>query len=170
MAEYTLNSNLILLIHLKLRHENDKLYPLNSNLILLIRKRVRRQVLEMDHFKFQSDSINTLTPLCKVLPQNALNSNLILLILAREIKERDVHFPLNSNLILLIRMNRFMKDVWASSFKFQSDSINTMIPTKVGGGSTTFKFQSDSINTLYGQRRPKGLYGFKFQSDSINTS
>ena len=53
---------------------------------------------------------------------------------------------LNSNLILLIRnWWKNWEDIW-NSFKFQSDSINPMIPTKVGGGSTTFKFQSDSIN------------------------
>ena len=54
-------------------------------------------------FKFQSDSINTLTPLCKVLPQNALNSNLILLILTTGAQRTGC----------------------SMCFKFQSDSINT---------------------------------------------
>ena len=42
---------------LKLRHENDKLYPLNSNLILLIRREIK-VIFDNDSFKFQSDSIN----------------------------------------------------------------------------------------------------------------
>ena len=44
-----------------------------------------------------------------------------------------------------------------------------MIPTKAGGGSTTFKFQSDSINTKAKHLLTGLLYCFKFQSDSINT-
>ena len=45
-----------------------------------------------------------------------------------------------------------------------------MIPTKAGGGSTTFKFQSDSINTLAVYIFVAFANFFKFQSDSINTA
>ena len=77
------------------------------------------------------------------------------------------------------------------NFKFQSDSINTIIPRNDVKLSDYFKFQSDSINTAWmilkaKQNRPlnsnlillipqifpaafKITVYFKFQSDSINT-
>ena len=81
----------------------------------------------------------------------------------------DRYTPLNSNLILLIqgagRPGRSL--VW--SFKFQSDSINTIFDGIYNVSKNVFKFQSDSINTT---RMSLAMYffsSFKFQSDSINT-
>ena len=57
------------------------------------------------------------------------------------------------------------------SFKFQSDSINTITFVSTGGGGNyTFKFQSDSINTNVMNDQKLKYRLFKFQSDSINTS
>ena len=60
-------------------------------------------------FKFQSDSINTQKP-----SQNAIPS-----------------LPLNSNLILLIRIRKGPGTNYAWTFKFQSDSINTIYVKQV---------------------------------------
>ena len=86
-------------------------------------------------FKFQSDSINTIAQVSLQSCFDPLNSNLILLI-------RDWFFgnvfpwllPLNSNLILLIRLSIY-SGCTCVIFKFQSDSINTakIVATKVTG-------------------------------------
>ena len=77
-------------------------------------------------------------------------------------------------------------------FKFQSDSINTVVANIMKLSGTTlnsnlilliqaypafqkhcrksFKFQSDSINTGILTASVTTVSGFKFQSDSINTS
>ena len=78
------------------------------------------------HFKFQSDSINTLDASIRSAHKRTLNSNLILLILA----------------------DALYTDT-GTSFKFQSDSINTSAGTRSFYLSITFKFQSDSINTRF---------------------
>ena len=76
-------------------------------------------------FKFQSDSINTATALDVGSLVDALNSNLILLILHIEQKMYPIVFSLNSNLILLIRATAYQWQYSTDNFKFQSDSINT---------------------------------------------
>ena len=78
-------------------------------------------------------------------------------------------FALNSNLILLIRINGDTHKFAEISFKFQSDSINTHKCRLTVCRSTIFKFQSDSINTLAYSARFSMVADFKFQSDSINT-
>ena len=55
-------------------------------------------------FKFQSDSINTFTSAANVAAFFSLNSNLILLILSICLDTGKGDKPLNSNLILLIRL------------------------------------------------------------------
>ena len=81
----------------------------------------------------------------------------------------DRYTPLNSNLILLIqgagRPGRSL--VW--SFKFQSDSINTIFDGIYNVSKNVFKFQSDSINTTRISLAMYFFSSFKFQSDSINT-
>ena len=123
----TLNSNLILLIPLALRHVYHSLKTLNSNLILLIPEKCKRRVMgDLSCFKFQSDSINTIQGLVKKRlardfkfqsdsintgnprdcseRENTLNSNLILLIrYDKNANKLHVTLPLNSNLILLIQ-------------------------------------------------------------------
>ena len=100
-------------------------------------------------FKFQSDSINTRFRHSPFRNRTALNSNLILLIPSAKITFFVKSYPLNSNLILLIQMPPLPLSVRLSAlnsnlillirysvyafrlqvivFKFQSDSINTMI-------------------------------------------
>ena len=78
-----------------------------------------------------------------------------------------------------------------ASFKFQSDSINTLLNTDAEDELcplnsnlilliplpsmhrhrplTIFKFQSDSINTAERKKKVRINNHFKFQSDSINT-
>ena len=58
----------------------------------------------LSDFKFQSDSINTMKNQHDDISLDALNSNLILLIHQLLIDIDSVHVPLNSNLILLIRI------------------------------------------------------------------
>ena len=98
-----------------------------------------------------------------------LNSNLILLIPPLHLSLIVPYLSLNSNLILLIqgagRPGRSL--VW--SFKFQSDSINTIFDGIYNVSKNVFKFQSDSINTITDARRLCEVINFKFQSDSINT-
>ena len=99
-------------------------------------------------------------------------------------------FALNSNLILLI-LNVLFLSVPSFSFKFQSDSINTVISQvsksrqsalnsnlilliqirlhPAGIHHHRFKFQSDSINTPGRLTTIALINSFKFQSDSINT-
>ena len=55
----SLNSNLILLILLINAIESFIAFSLNSNLILLIPHRTEELTWAPEHFKFQSDSINT---------------------------------------------------------------------------------------------------------------
>ena len=76
-------------------------------------------------FKFQYDSINTACSFFMVRPLVTLNSNLILLIL----------------------MSAALTNNNATCFKFQSDSINTIIAAAVLLIPKIFKFQSDFINT-----------------------
>ena len=99
-----------------------------------------------------------------------LNSNLILLIPPLHLSLIVPYLSLNSNLILLIqgagRPGRSL--VW--SFKFQSDSINTIFDGIYNVSKNVFKFQSDSINTVYQYEEVRGSDNFKFQSDSINTN
>ena len=122
-SDRSLNSNLILLILNRREKEAVSLLPLNSNLILLIPQQLYH-LRTFNDFKFQSDSINTVTKTfgidlqaffkfqsdsintekCKEILSDVvpLNSNLILLIpnqLERGIME---YISLNSNLILLI--------------------------------------------------------------------
>ena len=122
-----------------------------------------------------------------------LNSNLILLIPCHFLFKRSVKKPLNSNLILLIPDQCHSGLSHRLDFKFQSDSINTAMPSGshfrlpalnsnlillipcpatfyLKGAWKNFKFQSDSINTARLPRVVPDLYHFKFQSDSINTS
>ena len=122
---------------------------LNSNLILLILALATLLILAT-YFKFQSDSINTqscywfrslqqcslnsnLILLIQLWRWNlnglgySLNSNLILLILIKILFRKDVQTTLNSNLILLIRRFSWLHCRFSSYFKFQSDSINTMV-------------------------------------------
>ena len=61
----------------------------------------------------------------------ALNSNLILLILAPVSATLAAAMALNSNLILLIRINGDTHKFAEISFKFQSDSINTLLPVSI---------------------------------------
>ena len=99
-----------------------------------------------------------------------LNSNLILLIPPLHLSLIVPYLSFNSNLILLIqgagRPGRSL--VW--SFKFQSDSINTIFDGIYNVSKNVFKFQSDSINTVYQYEEVRGSDNFKFQSDSINTN
>ena len=76
-------------------------------------------------FKFQSDSINTVSYCQSPVIQSALNSNLILLIPVAGLGNWGI-----------------------VDFKFQSDSINTDIIDGMTSDDMGFKFQSDSINTL----------------------
>ena len=100
-------------------------------------------------------------------------------------------FPLNSNLILLIRISVIRCGKYGNDFKFQSDSINTkkagvdeyvlktlnsnLILLIQGMAKIyaaliiNFKFQSDSINTEMIRLINDSGVLFKFQSDSINT-
>ena len=125
---------------------------------------------ERTYFKFQSDSINThMTREITTLCVSTLNSNLILLIQRMLRWVLSSLKSLNSNLILLIL---YWMGYWRwryLSFKFQSDSINTITERTSGYVVTTFKFQSDSINTFPYKNFRSGLPSFKFQSDSINT-
>ena len=79
------------------------------------------------NFKFQSDSINT-SPDVMMLASSfvSLNSNLILLIPAVSWQPLDNGMALNSNLILLIRLTSSCYRGKVLTFKFQSDSINTL--------------------------------------------
>ena len=54
-------------------------------------------------------------------------------------------------------------------FKFQYDSINTIMAGASVVAYIIFKFQYDSINTLSCEFRQKLASPFKFQYDSINT-
>ena len=76
--------------------------PLNSNLILLILLKLKPESVILLSFKFQSDSINTIAAQSGPMSIIPLNSNLILLILEKKIKKLYDLFTLNSNLILLI--------------------------------------------------------------------
>ena len=98
---------------------------------------------------------------------------------------------LNSNLILLIHAVLASYLLSSIKFKFQSDSINTILRSYSGIiypylnsnlillihavlasyllSSIKFKFQSDSINTRQNIRKKCICMIFKFQSDSINT-
>ena len=80
-------------------------WTLNSNLILLIQAKEAAMSQPVITFKFQSDSINTLSVAGKQAGIKPLNSNLILLI-PKVVKEYTfiIFMSLNSNLILLIRM------------------------------------------------------------------
>ena len=122
---FALNSNLILLILLPSSGISSTLFPLNSNLILLIPTWEKMKTTVSD-FKFQSDSINTLTA-----SQMSFASP-----------------PLNSNLILLIPHSTLASKYMSVSFKFQSDSINTEAAGTLKAKASIFKFQSDSINTF----------------------
>ena len=64
---------------------------------------------------------------------------------------------LNSNLILLILPLSIPRYVAATSFKFQSDSINTQEAKNEKHERQYFKFQSDSINT-YTDRDGRKVY------------
>ena len=75
-----LNSNLILLILMSEKEKEIIETSLNSNLILLIHLATRHQKKTRIHFKFQSDSINTLEASSVNIFLCPLNSNLILLI------------------------------------------------------------------------------------------
>ena len=121
----SLNSNLILLILIRVIKKPFLQPTLNSNLILLIREAELIQEPKSIIFKFQSDSINTGTRAILLPSKKSLNSNLILLIL-NAVSE----FP-------------FAQLV----FKFQSDSINTLFKYYNYDTHKRFKFQSDSINT-----------------------
>ena len=61
----TLNSNLILLIHYKQSIPVICVFPLNSNLILLILIWIINASFFINNFKFQSDSINTISEIEK---------------------------------------------------------------------------------------------------------
>ena len=101
---------------------------------------------------------------------SALNSNLILLILGDRFSTSMMFGkPLNSNLILLILGSSGDYAKIGSSFKFQSDSINTETMKELFDIDFIFKFQSDSINTKKQGRTGHHYRNFKFQSDSINT-
>ena len=78
---------------------------LNSNLILLIR--VKKQ--------------------CVIFSVFNLNSNLILLILNLLHRHLETENHLNSNLILLILKGIAAAAIEGVKFKFQSDSINTIM-------------------------------------------
>ena len=99
-----LNSNLILLI-LKQKEWGTLhgISTLNSNLILLIRILYILNICAHLVFKFQSDSINTLTICLEYEDGKSLNSNLILLIRGSDALMALISPPLNSNLILLIQ-------------------------------------------------------------------
>ena len=167
-------------------------FALNSNLILLIPLQRYVDNGKAKYFKFQSDSINTLQQQRSLHRQRSLNSNLILLIRDWTMLCGWLEISLNSNLILLIRFLRALERQRRTSlnsnlillilplfslhrlqdfcFKFQSDSINTLVASscsiadpslnsnlillirsaahRLSGLSADFKFQSDSINTI----------------------
>ena len=72
---------------------------------------------------------------------------MILLIHREAVEKNPEKYPLNSNLILLILMSAALTNNNATCFKFQSDSINTIIAAAVLLIPKIFKFQSDFINT-----------------------
>ena len=98
-------------------------------------------------FKFQSDSINTISNIRRPFFGCHLNSNLILLIPKNWKARKALSEDLNSNLILLIRYSCLSFPRCLHKFKFQSDSINTDRHADFNGRILQFKFQSDSINT-----------------------
>ena len=71
---------------------------------------------------------------------------MILLIHREAVEKNPEKYPLNSNLILLILIAAMSMSIIAC-FKFQSDSINTIIAAAVLLIPKIFKFQSDFINT-----------------------
>ena len=126
-TQYPLNSNLILLIPPSPAVYNTSYSTLNSNLILLIRCTAGcLSVLRIHPFKFQSDSINTMSD--KVSMPNSMTS-----------------FKFQSDSINTC--NDFCSVHVTDCFKFQSDSINTSQWSFRLCNLFTFKFQSDSINT-----------------------
>ena len=76
-----------------------------------------------------------------------LNSNLLLLIRLHKFSLCNIPFSLNSNLLLLIRVTSLNLYADKSSFKFQSASINTAKCRVPVTFYNSFKFQSASINT-----------------------
>ena len=84
-------------------------------------------MIELYPFKFQSDSINTGNDQLKWSAFLTLNSNLILLILMTAVIRALHILSLNSNLILLIRNSGMRMTSYIWTFKFQSDSINTLL-------------------------------------------
>ena len=104
-------------------HNKGKNLTLNSNLILLIHVFTLKYKDRM-YFKFQSDSINTHTFFTVLLFQAALNSNLILLIHVFTLKYKDrMYFKFQSDSINTGTRGTVPRR--PVSFKFQSDSINT---------------------------------------------
>ena len=99
----------------------------------------------------------------------SLNSNLILLILHFLKQRLNRIMSLNSNLILLIRNSGDWNSGNRNSFKFQSDSINTLLCCKL----FTYKryLNSNLILLILKGIAAAAIEGvkFKFQSDSINT-
>ena len=99
-----------------------------------------------------------------------LNSNLILLILPLAASGIINRYSLNSNLILLIRR-------WRDEIERRSKALNSNLILLIPSFSSSFtinclsfKFQSDSINTVEHHREMFSHEIFKFQSDSINTA
>ena len=105
-------------------HNKGKNLTLNSNLILLIHVFTLKYKDRM-YFKFQSDSINTHTFFTVLLFQAALNSNLILLIHKFNGNEGIAvsYFKFQSDSINTGTRGTVPRR--PVSFKFQSDSINT---------------------------------------------
>ena len=98
-----LNSNLILLIPNYLHGKKMRIITLNSNLILLIQTTRELPPMPTSFFKFQSDSINTITDarrLCEVINF--------------KFQSDSINTMINAKL-----------DQMSQDFKFQSDSINT---------------------------------------------
>ena len=83
-------------------------------------------------FKFQSDSINTVSAALICSTTLSLNSNLILLIPAGIKRITISQSTLNSNLILLILIPFTQHITQMLNFKFQSDSINTILQLITG--------------------------------------
>ena len=83
------------------------------------------------HFKFQSDSINTLTrdPEVRYTDNFKFQSDFINTITLLSLA-RFTAFPLNSNLILLIPVTGTAVTGTEVTFKFQSDFINTLLVQK----------------------------------------
>ena len=90
--------------------------------------------------------------------RKSLNSNLILLILREKAENVNREAALNSNLILLIRRSERSTGQRITSFKFQSDSINTLVLVAQLKSEFNFKFQSDSINTTWDSGQEIPLY------------